>query len=185
MQFPILLQHLATPPKQLDYHVTTSDFGYIVTVWTMSDTNEPCLCSLFITDQVSQVEALILEQWGEITLKALTDIPDEKPLQTFVEGSAVNFNPIPVAVFGTNFQYQVWEALLSIPFATTCTYQDIANQLNQAEITPLIREAIEQNPMANLIPCHRVLDNDGHFDSDCWKAIHKQKLLDWEASYIS
>jgi len=85
--------------------------------------------------------------------------------------------PLSVLVRGTNFQVRVWEALLRIPSGAVSTYEDIAGTLGQRGATRAVGSAIARNPVAYLIPCHRVIRKTGAFGSYHWGAVRKVAML--------
>ena len=85
--------------------------------------------------------------------------------------------PLSLLVRGTNFQVRVWEALLRIPPATVATYEDVASAVGRAGATRAVGSAIARNPVAYLIPCHRVIRKTGAFGGYHWGAARKVALL--------
>ena len=91
--------------------------------------------------------------------------------------SAITPTPLSLLVRGTNFQVRVWEALLRIPPGTVATYEDIALAVGQPGATRAVGTAIARNPVAYLIPCHRVIRKTGAFGSYHWGATRKVAML--------
>jgi AraC family transcriptional regulator of adaptative response/methylated-DNA-[protein]-cysteine methyltransferase len=89
---------------------------------------------------------------------------------------------LPVFLKGTNFQIKVWEALLRIPEAKIVSYEEIARAVNMPRATRAVANAVAKNPIAYLIPCHRVIRKTGVFGKYQWGASRKKALLAWEAS---
>lgn len=83
---------------------------------------------------------------------------------------------------GTNFQIKVWEALLRIPAGHAVTYQDIARRIGQPTAMRAVGAAVGSNPVAFLIPCHRVLRKSGAFGDYHWGVTRKKAILGWESS---
>ena len=83
---------------------------------------------------------------------------------------------------GTNFQIRVWEALLRVPAGHAVTYEDIAHRIGHPTAVRAVGAAVGQNPIAYLIPCHRVLRKSGGFGDYHWGATRKKALLAWEAA---
>lgn len=81
---------------------------------------------------------------------------------------------------GTSFQIKVWEALLRIPPGTVVTYQDIAIAIGLPRAARAVGQAIGQNPLPVIIPCHRVIRSLGEFGGYRYGAERKQALLGWE-----
>jgi AraC family transcriptional regulator of adaptative response/methylated-DNA-[protein]-cysteine methyltransferase len=88
--------------------------------------------------------------------------------------------PLAVLVKGTNFQIKVWEALLRIPAGRLATYGALAQGLGRPRAARAVGSAIAANPIAYLIPCHRVIRNTGAFGDYRWGALRKRVLLSRE-----
>lgn len=83
---------------------------------------------------------------------------------------------------GTDFQLKVWEALLKIPSANLSTYQEIASEINRSKSSRAVGNAIGANPIAYLIPCHRVIKTSGLLGGYRWGTSRKSLLIAWEAA---
>ncbi len=86
---------------------------------------------------------------------------------------------------GTNFQLKVWEALLKIPSGTVTTYEGLAERIGQPTASRAVGTAVGHNPIAVLIPCHRVIRKVGEFGNYRYGAPRKKALLVYEASVLS
>jgi AraC family transcriptional regulator of adaptative response/methylated-DNA-[protein]-cysteine methyltransferase len=84
-------------------------------------------------------------------------------------------------VYGTNFQIQVWQALLKIPMGETVTYQDIAAQIGRPKSSRAVGNAVGANPVSLLIPCHRVIRATGIIDNYGWGSPRKKLILAMES----
>jgi methylated-DNA-[protein]-cysteine S-methyltransferase len=84
----------------------------------------------------------------------------QKELDEYFAGKRDAFT-VPLDMRGTPFQKQVWEALLGIPFGETRTYGQLANQLGNPKATRAVGAANGRNPLAILVPCHRVIGFSG------------------------
>lgn len=91
---------------------------------------------------------------------------------------------LPLDVQGTAFQEQVWRALRDIPSGATETYADVARRLGRPSSTRAVATAIAANPIAVLVPCHRVVRTDGGLGGYRWGLDRKKRLLAREASAI-
>ena len=87
---------------------------------------------------------------------------------------------IPIFLMGTTFQIRVWKEISKIPFGTTRTYQEIANNLHGPNSVRAVANAIGANPIAVIVPCHRVIRTDGSLGGYRWGTKIKQDLLDRE-----
>jgi AraC family transcriptional regulator, regulatory protein of adaptative response / methylated-DNA-[protein]-cysteine methyltransferase len=87
---------------------------------------------------------------------------------------------LPLAVSGTNFQVQVWRALLELDPRATVTYSALARQLGKPDGARAVGNAVGANPIAWVIPCHRVLKASGELGGYRWGAARKQMIRRWE-----
>jgi AraC family transcriptional regulator of adaptative response/methylated-DNA-[protein]-cysteine methyltransferase len=78
---------------------------------------------------------------------------------------------------GTNFQLKVWEALLQIPSGAATTYEGIASRIGKPAAMRAVGTAVGHNPIAVLIPCHRVIRKAGEFGNYRYGALRKKALL--------
>lgn len=90
--------------------------------------------------------------------------------------------PLHLQVRGTNFQVQVWRALLAIPSGTVASYTTVAAAIGRPTATRAVGTAIGANHVAWLIPCHRVLRGDGQLGGYRWGLVRKQAGLAWESA---
>ncbi|HXH02403.1 MAG TPA: methylated-DNA--[protein]-cysteine S-methyltransferase [Candidatus Competibacteraceae bacterium] len=90
--------------------------------------------------------------------------------------------PLTVQVRGSNFQIQVWKALLAIPPGQVTSYQELARALGRPGAARAVGQAVAANPVAYLIPCHRVIQAIGLPGGYRWGTPRKQALLAWEAA---
>lgn len=122
------------------------------------------------------------EKWVEeedpIIQKALLQ------LALFWSGQIQQFE-LPLVLKGTEFQVKVWRKLLEIPKGKTISYKELALSLGDAKLAQAVGSANGKNPVAVVVPCHRVIGNDGKlvgYASGLWR---KQELLDFERSQTS
>jgi len=90
--------------------------------------------------------------------------------------------PLPVLALGTNLQVKVWEALLSIPDDRVVTYAEVARAAGRPDAVRPVAGAVGRNPVAALIPCHRVLRSSGGLGGYRWGTTRKRALLALEAA---
>jgi AraC family transcriptional regulator of adaptative response/methylated-DNA-[protein]-cysteine methyltransferase len=88
----------------------------------------------------------------------------------------------PIHLRGTNFQITVWRALLKIPGGAIVSYTDIAQSIGKPEAVRAVANAVAQNPIAFLIPCHRVIRKTGALGGYRWGVARKKAMLAWEAA---
>ena len=92
--------------------------------------------------------------------------------------------PLHLYVKGSNFQIKVWEALLKIPLGNMVTYEDVARQIKMPKAARAVGNAVGQNPIPFLIPCHRVIRKIGEFGNYGGGRERKKAMLGWEAARI-
>ena len=93
--------------------------------------------------------------------------------------------PLTLVLRGTNFQVKVWEALLKIPMGSVVPYEDLAAKVCSAQAARAVGGAVGKNPIAFLIPCHRVIRKAGGIGGYHWGAARKRAMLVWEAARTS
>ena len=121
---------------------------------------------------------------------ALYDIEQRFPETDFVQNDekAAFFSKLifqkrerpTIHPIGTEFQQAVWNALQEIPIGDTTTYAKIADTINRPKAVRAVGTAIGANPIAFLIPCHRVIRTDGGLGGYRWGLEIKKMMLDWE-----
>jgi AraC family transcriptional regulator of adaptative response/methylated-DNA-[protein]-cysteine methyltransferase len=87
---------------------------------------------------------------------------------------------LPLAPAGTEFQQRVWRALCEIPAGTTASYTDIARRIRAPKSFRAVAQACGANPLALVIPCHRVVRSDGGLSGYRWGVARKRALLEIE-----
>jgi AraC family transcriptional regulator of adaptative response/methylated-DNA-[protein]-cysteine methyltransferase len=151
-------------------------------------TTERGVCGLSFHDG-SRRAALrdLAERWPQATI-------EERPRVTAPVASRIfkaleirdpaGLVPLGLLVRGTNFQVKVWRALLQIPVGSVATYEDIATAIGAPSAVRAVGTAIGRNPVAFLIPCHRVIRTTGALGGYRWGLPRKRAMLAWEASAV-
>lgn len=141
------------------------------------------ICGLSFADSGRQEQALdaFAANWP------LADLArDEGRTRPFIEKiftlAATDQAPLPLFLKGTNFQIQVWQALLRIGPGTAVTYSDVARLAGNPKAVRAVGTAVGHNPIAYLIPCHRVIRQTGGFGQYQWGSARKKAILGWEAA---
>ncbi|MBT5433384.1 MAG: methylated-DNA--[protein]-cysteine S-methyltransferase [Rhodospirillaceae bacterium] len=144
--------------------------------------NERGICTLTFAPPDAAGDAWLVDQlctrWPNATLIADQEATGDMVQRVFdlSEGSEA----IPLHLRGTNFQIRVWEALMRMPPATVTSYQDLARRMGQESAVRAAASAVARNPVAFLIPCHRVIRKTGPFHNYAWGPVRKQAILGWE-----
>lgn len=109
----------------------------------------------------------------------------DKQLKEYFSGKRKEFN-LPLKMNGTEFQKSVWNALLTIPYGETRSYKDIAIQVGNEKASRAIGMANNRNPIAIVVPCHRVIGHNGTLVGYGGGLNMKRELLDLEkAKYVN
>ena len=103
-------------------------------------------------------------------------------LQAYFAGRLTNFS-VPLAPRGTPFQQTVWRELGRIPYGGTTTYGAIARAVGKPKAARAVGQAVHRNPVAILIPCHRVIGANGFVSGYAWGPGMKARLLALEAAH--
>jgi AraC family transcriptional regulator of adaptative response/methylated-DNA-[protein]-cysteine methyltransferase len=93
----------------------------------------------------------------------------------FLDGES--HSPLKLHLRGTNFQIKVWEALLTIPTGSLTTYEHIAAHIGNPRAVRAVGSAVGDNPVAYLIPCHRVIRKSGEFGNYLYGSARKKAIL--------
>jgi AraC family transcriptional regulator of adaptative response/methylated-DNA-[protein]-cysteine methyltransferase len=93
--------------------------------------------------------------------------------------------PLRVVLIGTDWEVRVWEALLKIPMGKVATYSGIANQVCTPAAARAVGAAVGKNPVAFVVPCHRVIGKAGAVTGYHWGLTRKRAMLGWEAGQVA
>jgi AraC family transcriptional regulator of adaptative response/methylated-DNA-[protein]-cysteine methyltransferase len=142
------------------------------------------ICYLgFLVDEKRAEPVRKMKRWWPLADFAHDDAAISKEGETIANiWSGKKGGKLKLDVYGTNFQIQVWQALLKIPFGETLTYQDIAKQIKRPKSSRAVGNAVGANPVSLLIPCHRVIRATGIIDNYGWGSPRKKLLLGIEGS---
>ena len=161
------------------YGVHPSPFGACLLA-----TTDKGICDLSFLPglRAGEAEAELRKRWRRAklvmdpkTTKAVVDRIFDRPQR---KGAF----PLNVTVEGTNFQVKVWEAILRIPPGYAASYEEIAARIEVPGAVRAVGTALGQNPVAFLIPCHRVIRKTGAFGNYGGGPLRKKAILAWEAA---
>ena len=115
------------------------------------------------------------------TATSTNPITDEakQQLQDYFTGKQTSFD-VPLDPKGTDFQQSVWRYLATIPYGQTVSYQDVANGIDNPKAVRAVGAANGKNPIAIIVPCHRVIGKDGSLTGYAWGVEAKSWLLQHE-----
>lgn len=165
---------------RIQYGVHPSPFGQMFLAITARG-----VCFLAFLSGSSRHEILtnLQDQWQKAEICEDRSATAEIAKRIFTR-SIQSKNRLSVLVKGSNFQIKVWQALLMIPEGHVCSYEQIACAVDHPGASRAVGQAVAINPVAYLIPCHRVIRKTGEAGKYRWGATRKRAMLAWERSRI-
>ncbi len=160
----------------ITYNFYSTIFGEII----VASTNKGICYMAFIEDENSGM-TILKNQFQNAEFIKNENVQHQNSLQIF-QKDWTNLNPIKLHLKGTDFQLKVWETLLKIPMGKLTTYGNIATNINNPNSSRAVGTAIGSNPIAYLIPCHRVIQSTGNFGGYMWGNTRKTAIIGWEQS---
>lgn len=162
----------------INYSFAKSPFGHILVASTLKG-----ICHMaFADDQQGTMENFKLK-FPNAQYKQVRDLMQQNVLQIF-NHDWTKLRKIKLHLKGTSFQIKVWETLLKIPMGKLSSYGTIAKHIQLPKASRAVGTAIGDNPVAFLIPCHRIIQSTGVFGGYHWGSIRKTAIIGWEASKV-
>jgi len=128
------------------------------------------------------IRRLVLEHIAWDTDWQPSPMPDvEEQLNAYLRGERKRFD-LPLDAQGTAFDHAVWDALCALPYGQTTTYGALAAQLGKPRAAQAVGSANGRNPIAIVVPCHRVIGRDGSLTGYAWGLATKRRLLTLEGA---
>ncbi|VFB10571.1 ada regulatory protein [Aeromonas salmonicida] len=125
--------------------------------------------------------AALADSWPEAELREAPS-RTQNVINTMFDSNQTPDRPISLHVSGTNFQISVWRALLQIPPAKVVSYAQVASAVGNPKAARAVGLAVGANPVALMIPCHRVIQQNGKLGGYHWGETRKQAIHAWEAA---
>jgi AraC family transcriptional regulator, regulatory protein of adaptative response / methylated-DNA-[protein]-cysteine methyltransferase len=133
------------------------------------------ICALTFPETRESAYSDLDNRFPDVDFKLNEDKADRLVRQIFEKSSKPVLNLI-----GTDFQLSIWDALQRVPAGKTTTYAEIAEVIGRPKAVRAVGTAIGANPIAYIIPCHRVIRTDGTMGGFRWGLECKKKMLDYE-----
>ena len=108
----------------------------------------------------------------------------KEELEAYFQGLCKTFD-IPLLLVGTEFQKSVWQGLLQIPFCTTASYKELAQNIDNKKAVRAVSSAVGANAISIFIPCHRIIGYDGSLTGYAGGLEAKKKLLELEKNMFT
>ncbi|HHQ4476008.1 TPA: bifunctional transcriptional activator/DNA repair enzyme AdaA [Aeromonas veronii] len=162
----------------IDHGVHDTPFGQAFVALTQRG-----VCNFSFLDEKAQETPLatLAHSWPEATLQEAPS-RTQGVINTMFDGNKAPDRPISLHVSGTNFQISVWRALLQIPPAKVVSYAQVASAVGNPKAARAVGLAVGANPVALMIPCHRVIQQNGKLGGYHWGETRKQAIHAWEAA---
>ena len=141
------------------------------------------ICHLAFFEEEWQAFEILQTHFPNAIFKQKLDIIQQNALFIFTQDWQ-KLQQVKLHLKGTDFQLKVWETLLKIPMGQLATYGTIAGQIHNPNASRAVGTAIGSNPVAFLIPCHRVIQSTGTFGGYMWGATRKTAIIGWEAAKV-
>lgn len=161
---------------EIDFTLAASPLGRLLLAATSRG-----VCRVMIGDADTTLERELREEYPHATIRRHDRMlsAQVKVLLDYLRGRAPH-PELPLDVRATAFQWRVWRQLRAIPYGETRTYREVAAEIGKPSATRAVARACATNPVALLIPCHRVIRTDGSLGGYRWGLDRKQTLLDAE-----
>jgi AraC family transcriptional regulator of adaptative response/methylated-DNA-[protein]-cysteine methyltransferase len=163
----------------IHYSYAESPFGNILVASTPKG-----ICHIAFADNDVAALKTLKEKFPNASYQQVVDMMQQNVLHIFKDDWS-RLDKIKLHLKGTDFQLKVWETLLKIPSGQLYTYGDVAKQIDKPAASRAVGTAIGDNPVAFLIPCHRVIQSSGALGGYMWGATRKTAIIGWEAAKIN
>ena len=162
----------------IHYSFASSPFGKIIIASTTKG-----ICHLEFNEDEEAAFEILHKAFPKAQYALQTDDLQTNALSIFNK-DWTNQNQIKLHLKGTDFQLKVWKALLSIPTGDLISYGNLAKKLNNPNASRAVGSAVGDNPIAFLIPCHRVIQTSGEIGQYHWESARKAAIIGWEAALL-
>ncbi|MBS1490078.1 MAG: methylated-DNA--[protein]-cysteine S-methyltransferase [Bacteroidetes bacterium] len=158
----------------INYSFAESPFGNVIVASTSKG-----VCSMAFENDENVALNNLKSKFPNATIQRKLDLLQQNALFIF-QNDWSKLPEIKLHLKGSDFQLKVWEMLLKIPMGKLSTYGNIAKQLGNPNASRAVGTAIGSNPVAYLIPCHRVIQSSGTFGGYMWGNTRKTAIIGWE-----
>jgi len=160
----------------INYSFAESPFGNLIVASTTKG-----VCYMAFEDDEDRALNDLKQKFPNATFQRKLDLLQQNALFIF-QNDWSKLSEIKLHLKGTEFQLKVWDALLKIPMGKLSTYGTIAEKIGSASASRAVGTAIGSNPVAFLIPCHRVIQASGNLGGYMWGNTRKTAIIGWESA---
>lgn len=159
----------------INYSMADSPFGAVLVASTSRG-----ICYIAFADDTEKALHDLRQHFPQAKFYDTSDLFQQKALKIFSQENS-EIDKVTLHLKGTDFQLKVWEALLKIPMGQLSTYGKLSEKVGKPKASRAVGTAIGSNPVAFLIPCHRVIQSSGLVGGYMWGATRKTAMIGWEA----
>ncbi len=160
----------------INYSFAESPFGNLLVASTPKG-----ICYMAFAEEETKALEDLRAKFPNARFQQKLDLLQQNALSIF-QNDWSKLGEIKLHLKGTDFQLKVWETLLKIPMGKLSTYGAIAEQIGNPKASRAVGTAIGSNPVAFLIPCHRVIQSSGIFGGYMWGTTRKTAIIGWESA---
>ncbi|MDR3235855.1 MAG: methylated-DNA--[protein]-cysteine S-methyltransferase [Prevotellaceae bacterium] len=160
----------------INYSFAESPFGNILVAATAKG-----ICHIAFAENETDALTVLQGKFPKARYRQMLDKIQQNAVFIFKQDWS-KLGEIKLHLKGTDFQLKVWETLLKIPLGRLTTYGDIAARLHNPNASRAVGTAVGDNPVAFLIPCHRVIRSSGELGGYNWGLVRKTAIIGWEAA---
>ncbi|MBU0945190.1 MAG: methylated-DNA--[protein]-cysteine S-methyltransferase [Proteobacteria bacterium] len=149
--------------------------------WVLAGTTEKGICFIGLDDAPGPLLIALQNRFPKAQISAANSAFSEDLMKivAYIDSRAKDLH-LPLDIQGTTFQQQVWRSLIAIPPGTTLTYSELGERIGRPKSARAVANACGANPVAVLIPCHRIIRRDGSVGGYRWGIKRKRILLERE-----
>lgn len=162
---------------KINYNFVDTHFGNLLIAST-----EKGVCYMAFCEEENAATDLLKAKFPNAVYVQASDLLQQNALFIF-QNDWSKLQDVKLHLKGTDFQLKVWEALLKIPMGKLSTYGKLANEIGNPNASRAVGTAIGSNPIAFLIPCHRVIQSSGTFGGYMWGNTRKTAIIGWEQAF--
>lgn len=159
----------------INYHLASSPFGQLLIASTSRG-----ICFMVFEDDKTKAFNKLKAAFPNASFTPKQDVLQQNALSLFEK--TLPLSTIKLHLKASDFQLKVWESLLKIPSGRLCSYGHIAQLIGKPAAARAVGTAIGSNPVAYLIPCHRVIQSSGETGQYRWGALRKKAIIGWECA---
>lgn len=164
---------------EIRYSFQATPFGEVLVASTAIG-----ICYMMFVEDLDEGLAAFKAYFNEAKLVPSDEIIHQQAVAFFTINNEIK-KPLNLHLKGTSFQLKVWESLLKIPLGALSTYGQIASSIGQPSASRAVGTAIGSNPVAYMIPCHRVIQASGNLGGYMWGTTRKTAIIAWESAKLA